>query len=96
MADLDPTLVRLEAERRVQRALDHVERAERELEGACQVLSPVIGALPDWERLGKLSLKVHAAWVKLHEEKPRGGYGLDETGLRELARRLPDGEGAAR
>jgi hypothetical protein len=96
MADLDPTLVRLEAERLVQRALDHIERAERELDAACQALSPVIGALPDWQRIGKLSLKVHAMWQRLHEVKPRGGYRLDESGLAALARRLPGGEGAAR
>jgi hypothetical protein len=31
MADLDPTLVRLEAERRIRRAMDHVEHAQRGL-----------------------------------------------------------------
>jgi hypothetical protein len=90
VADPTPEQIRADAERRVRAALDHVERSERELEAACQVLSPVIGALPDWERIGKLSIRVHAAWTHLHEVKPRAGYRLDDAGIRALAKRLSE------
>lgn len=91
MADLDPTLVRLEAERRVQRALALVEQAQHTLEAACQELSPVIGAALDWERVGKLAERVHNAWRKLAYTKPRAGYDLDEFGRAALAKRHSEG-----
>jgi hypothetical protein len=89
MSALDPAVVRAEAERRVARALELVERAQHTLERACEELSPVIGALPDWQRIGKLADRVHDAWRRLAYEKPTGGYGLDEMGRRELGELPP-------
>ncbi len=96
MADLDPALVRAEAERKVRAALDHIEAAQNLIERACQELCPVIGALPAWTRIGKLRDRVNAEWHRLYEVRPRGGYGLDEDGRRALARRLELQSGGAR
>jgi hypothetical protein len=96
MADLDPTLVRLEAERRIRRAMDHVEHAQRELELACQDLCDIKGALPLWTALGVLGNRVHAAWGRLARFVEKGRYDLDGLAREAFARRLPRGEGASR
>jgi hypothetical protein len=88
MAELDPAVVRAEAERKVRAALDHVEAAQRELERATQELCPIIGALPAWRRLGALTDRVHNEWRRLRYEQPKRGYSLDEDGRRALEKRL--------
>jgi hypothetical protein len=88
MANPTPEQIRAEAERKKRVALDHIEAAQRSLEHACQELSPIIGALPEYERIGKLSLKVEEEWRRLRYVTPRAGYRLDEDGVRELAKRL--------
>lgn len=88
MVQITPEVERAEAERKVREALRHVEAAQRELELACQELCPVIGALPDWERIGKLRDRVNAQWHRLNEVRPRSGYRLDEDGRRALAKAL--------
>lgn len=92
MADLDTAIERAEAERKVRAALDLVEQAQHTLEAACQELSAVIGAAPDWARIGKLAERVHQAWRRLAYTKPKAGYGLDEFGRAALAKRQARGE----
>lgn len=53
------------AEAKVLAALEKIERAQHALESACADLSPIIGGMPDWKRVGKLADKTHAAWRKL-------------------------------
>jgi hypothetical protein len=89
-AALTEQQIQAEVARKKRAALDHIEAAQRELEKACGELSALIGAIPDWERVGKLGERVHAAWRKLAYTEPRGGYSLDEFGMRALAKRLAE------
>lgn len=52
-------------------ALQHIERAQRELEAACQALSSVIGLAQEWRQVSKLCTLVKARWY--HLERLRGG-----------------------
>jgi hypothetical protein len=90
VADLDPAVVRAEAERRVRAALANVEAAQRELGRACEEMSAIIGGIPPWERLGKLYDRVHAEWHRLNLwfNGARSKLDLDEAGRRALAKRL--------
>ncbi len=74
------------ADARVQRALNHIEAAQRELDRACQVLCPVIGGLPQYERAGRLHRTIELEWHRLAEwaRKRKGKLDLDESGRREL------------
>ena len=60
------------AEAKVFEALDRIQAAQRELELACQALSPVVGAMPDWEHLSKLTDRVQAEWHRLNSKLERG------------------------
>jgi hypothetical protein len=79
------------ADAKVQAALDHVEAAQRQLDQACQALSPIIGGLSRYQRLCRLHQTVHADWHRLNEwaRAHRGKLDLDESGHRALAEGRP-------
>lgn len=54
------------AKDKVRRALASIERAQNLLADACSELSPVVGLVKEWERLGKLHDKVKAEWHRLN------------------------------
>lgn len=66
-----------EAQARVRKALEHIERAQRELSDASSTLSSVEGVLDQWELLGKLYDQVKAAWHDLNSV-PDDKVDLDE------------------
>jgi hypothetical protein len=90
MPDLDPAIVRGEAERKVRAALANIEAAQRLLGKACEELCPIIGAVGPWGRVGKLYDKVHAEWHRVNAflQNKRGRLNLDESGRAALARHL--------
>jgi hypothetical protein len=54
------------AEEKKHRALGHLEAAQRELGYALENLSPVVGLVKEWERVGKLYGTVNALWHRLN------------------------------
>ena len=71
---------------RIQAALDHVERAQMELERASQELCDVTGMTPEWTKLGKLQDQVHIHWSKIKRKYDKGRFGLDEAGRRNMGK----------
>lgn len=65
------------AEDAVLRALDDVELAQRMLDRACQALSPVRGAMPEWEAVAREGDRVRAVWGRLNKRRQRGGLSLE-------------------
>ena len=53
------------AAQRVQLALERIERAQRELESACEQLSPVVGGVDQWEATSRLVGQVDQHWHEL-------------------------------
>jgi hypothetical protein len=88
VADLDPATVRAEAERRVRKALDHVQNAQAELDRACAELSNLERGVVVWRLIGKLYDRVHAAWYRVEEFRKQGRFTLDGIALEALAKRL--------
>ena len=76
------------ADEKVAAALDHIERAQRDLGEACALLCPIIGGVKAWERVSKLYDRMHAEWCRIHAwaEKHRGRLDLDGSGRSALAR----------
>jgi hypothetical protein len=76
-----------EADAHVARALEHIEAAQRELERACQELSPIIGGAPQWKRISALYDRVRMGWYWLHgwAQKHRGRLDLDVLGRAAIA-----------
>ncbi len=85
---MKPTKEQIDADlqRRKRLVLQHISRAKDHLNEACSLLSPIIGKVRDWERLGKLSDRVGAEWHR--QERGRDGAGLDEAGLSALVELL--------
>jgi hypothetical protein len=52
--------------RKVRAALNEIEQAQNHLANACSELSPVIGLIKEYERLGELCDKVKAEWHRLN------------------------------
>ena len=75
------------ADAKVQRALDHIESAQRQLDKACQELCPIIRGLSRYQRIGRLHRTVELDWHRLNDwaRKHRGKLDLDESGRAELA-----------
>lgn len=70
-------------ERRMQEALDAMERAQRELGKACEALCPVLGGLNHWKRVGKLYDAVNEAWHNVNgfaerERRKPAGLRVDD------------------
>jgi hypothetical protein len=68
---------RAEAEARIQRALDHIEQAQRLMDRACQEISSIEGMCPDWQRLGKIHQRIEAEWHRLNHRRKTARYDLD-------------------
>ena len=86
MPDLDPAVIQAEAQRKVRAALESIEAAQRLLGRACEELSPIIGAVGPWGRVGKLYDKVHAEWHRVRALLDRRKLDLDESGRAALAK----------
>ncbi len=77
-----------EADAHVARALEHIEEAQRELDRACQELSPIVGGFARWKRISALHDRVRSEWHQLHgwALKHRGRLELDGIGRAALVR----------
>jgi hypothetical protein len=88
VADLDPAVVRAEAEPRVRRALDHIQRAQLELGRASAELASLEGGVVVWRLVGKLYDRVHSAWYRVEAFRKAGRFRLDGIANEALARRM--------
>ena len=88
MPDLDPVVARGEAERRIRKALEHVQRAQAELGRACEELSNIAPEPAARRELGKLYDRVHAAWYRVEAFRKSGRFDLDGIARETLARSL--------
>jgi hypothetical protein len=90
----DPT-ISAEADAHVARALEHIEEAQRELDRACQELSPIVGGFARWKRISALHDRVRSEWHQLHgwALKHRGRLELDGIGRAAHLRALAKAEG---
>lgn len=70
---------------RVEKALAHIEDAQRSLAAACQLLCPVAGFVIEWERTGKLYDYVKHLWHQIAPRAQASDYDLDESAKRCVA-----------
>lgn len=96
MAELDPAVVRAEAERRIRKALDHVQQAQAELGRACEELSNIEPEPAARRLLGQLYDRVHAAWYRVEAFRKAGRFDLDGIARESLAKRLEQQGGGGR
>lgn len=63
----------------IEKALDRIERAQVELNAACAELSPLVGLIPEWKRVGALADRVKVQWHRLENirRKRKPGVRLD-------------------
>lgn len=92
MPDLDPAVVRAEAEARVRRALDHIQQAQLELGRASAELASLEGGVVVWRLVGKAYDRVHAAWYRVESFRKGGRFKLDGSATEALAKRIAAGE----
>ncbi len=71
------------ARERVMTALVHLQAAQNHLADACSDISPVVGMVKEWERLGKLYDKVKAEWHRLN--RLDGAFRLDSESQAKVA-----------
>lgn len=72
-----PTRSTAAAVLRVEEAMEAVERAQRELNRATQLLSAVRGGMQAYEAVGKETDRVHALWRRLRNLSKRPRLSLD-------------------
>ena len=70
-----------EAVARVREAMALVEEAQRNLELACQRLSPIIGGAGQWRKVGALYDRVRAQWYTLDGWLRTNGHKLKLDGV---------------
>jgi hypothetical protein len=77
-----------EADAKVAIALAHIEEAQRDLDRACQALSPIVGGFARWKRISALHDRVRSEWYQLHgwAAKHRGRLDLDGIGRAALSK----------
>jgi hypothetical protein len=57
----------VEAQRRVRRALHAIEEAQNQLNSACQILSSLRYAAPQWKSTSRMADKVKAHWYRVRD-----------------------------
>lgn len=90
MAELDPAVVHAEAERRIRKALDHIQEAQAQLGRAAAELSNLEHGSAVWSAIGKLYDRVHAAWYRVEAFRKGGRWALDDIARAALAKRLAE------
>lgn len=93
MADLTrPTQeqIRAEAIAKVARALACIQRAQNELDGAAEALSPLVGGVQMHKQVWALRERVHTLWYKVEGFRGGGCYTLDERNIEALAKRIAE------
>jgi hypothetical protein len=88
VADLTREQKCAEAQLRVRRALDHIQRAQEEIGRASAELSSLIGGIPVWKAAGKLYDQVHRFWYRVEAFRQAGRFTLDDVSSAALAKRL--------
>jgi hypothetical protein len=66
-----------QAAARVERAMDLAQRAQHLLGAALAELSPIIGGMVEWKRLGRLYDGLHAQWYRLERLRTSPKIELD-------------------
>lgn len=93
MADLTrPTQeqIRAEAIAKVARALACIQRAQNELDGACEALSPLFGGRQMHKQVAALRERVHLLWYKVEGFRGGGRYTLDDSNIQALGKRIAE------
>jgi hypothetical protein len=72
----DPCRHCQEAFRRAKEALAHIQRAQTELNAACERLSPLVGGIPEWKKAGDLADRTKALWHRVAQKAQ--AYTLDD------------------
>lgn len=72
------TASQLEARRRIDRALELLERAQHLVGDACEAICPLTPLCDDWERLGRLYDSIKVEWQTMNRVRNGGGYDLDQ------------------
>lgn len=93
MADLTrPTDAQIQAEAvaKVARALACIQRAQDQLDGALEALSPLIGGRQVYKQVAALRERVHTLWYKVEGFRGGGRYTLDDSNIQALAKRIAD------
>jgi hypothetical protein len=74
---------------RVERAMDLAEQAQVLLGAALAELSPIVGGMVEWRRLGKLYDELHAQWYRLERLRENPKLELDDCAAQALKGSLP-------
>jgi hypothetical protein len=82
-----PEITPAEAERRVQKALAHIQEAQAQLGRAAAELSNLEHGVVVWRMAGKLYDRVHAFWYRVEAFRKKGRFALDSIALDALAKR---------
>jgi hypothetical protein len=82
------TLARLETDRRIRAALDHIQRAQDELDRATSALSPITYIGPEWKALGAARDRVPAVWYRVRKTLDRRKATLDGDARERLAKEI--------
>ena len=69
------------AAERIERALTKIERAQNLLYEAAAELSPIVGMVKQWERVGKLGDACKERWYSLKGDAQKKTYRIDEVNL---------------
>lgn len=78
---------------KVRRAMALVEEAQNKLMEACQELSPIIGAVPQWRKTSSLHDRVKAHWYALDAWLRKSSHRIDVDGSHKawIEKRRQDG-----
>lgn len=66
-----------EARRRVEQALQHLQRAQEQVGEAQSLLSSLIGGMTAWEHVGKTYDRIRADWHRVEVLRRKSGLDLD-------------------
>lgn len=86
---LTPEEIRESAKARLRNAMVHIERAQNELDRACQELSPITWGDPLYTACGKIRERVHTFWYRVKNFRDTNKkYGLDASNIEALAKQI--------
>lgn len=82
------TIIQAEIQRRMKKALDHIQAAQNELGRAQAELSAIQHGAPECAAVGREYDRVRRLWYRVEKKTKYSKLGLDEMGVKSLQKRL--------
>lgn len=83
----------LEAKEKIKKALALIQISQNVMGHACEEICPIDGLCPEWEHLGELYDKIHAAWYVVSDKLQSGKFDLDRDAKARFEKKSENSDG---